>query len=856
MIWLIIIILAVVGFFLYWFFHRQKYTRERFAFFAAALFVPLGAQLIFHLTNDQSLLNLVLDASNQFFGTHFEIKPSEWTGKVLAVIAYFVIGLFLFLIYREWPGKLSKEEVERNKYAQTRSVINDIVAGFLDVLQIRKIEIANKEQENSERNCLDITSVDQISWREEVKIYLEFISSQYKINLDTDWHAEYSLFTAKYANSNIIIYCTDNEINELDHKKIEEFFAIDNQSVSRVIMISKNGNIYENKNINNLLFEIRNKSEILCKIVDFTDYRTYIHDQFYIKPIANSTLTFAQTYTPLLGKIDNEIIDIENYVDEWIQNNNSVQQIAILGEYGQGKSVLSLKIANQIFENEGKYRRVPIIIELRGKSPRTLDPIDIISTWAHNFDLKSKAILKLAQEGRLLLIFDGFDEMDFVGDKYMRLEHFKNMWKFAYPNSKIIITGRPNFFFDTSELALALNTEKNIINKPYTQPIYLELLNSDQIRDSLRGDASEASLGILNLLNDVNTNKNFIDLISRPSTLFLVRLIWENIKDFQNLTASKIISEFINYVYLRQENKNIDVHILTTNEKAFFMYGIAISMARLNGYSNQISKEELILTIHALYTNLNQNINQDGKMALKERFKDAKYDIQTIATDVRTSGLLVQDLSRNDYFKFAHKSYFEFLIADFFVKYLQKKTIEDQVIVNIILSSLKIKMEDFIFSEATKSFIAEELIQTEEINISEEQLAKNLFLRLYPYKFIAKLNKLFRCRVAVLSISIFLLFSASTVLQHLLKGPYKEISFLVIILTLIVIIELFSNRIRKAQDFIELWIDTCQLVGIDEKIILQYVNKASYENYNLNNEYKHPVLIKIHKLIEKIVHLF
>lgn len=856
MIWLIVILLAAIGFFLYWFFYRKKYTRERFAFFAAALFVPLGAQLIFHVTNDQSLLNLALDVSNQFFGTHFEIKPSEWTGKVLAVITYSVIGLFLFLIYREWPGKLSKEEVERNRYAQTHSIINDIVAGFLDVLQIKKIEIANQEQENSERNCLDITSIDQISWREEVKIYLEFISSQYKINLDTDWHAEYSLFTAKYADTNIIIYCTDNEINEEDYSKVENFFAINKQAVSRVIMISKNGNIYENKNINNLPFEIRNKSEILSKIVNFTDYRAYIHEQFYIKPITNSTLTFAQTYTPLFGKIDNETIDIENYIDGWIQNYNSVQQIAILGEYGQGKSVLSLKIANQIFENEAKYNRVPIIIELRGKSPRTLDPIDIISTWAHNFDLKSKAILKLAQEGRLVLIFDGFDEMDFVGDKYMRLEHFKNLWKFAYPNSKIIITGRPNFFFDTSELALALNTEKNIINKPYTQPIYLELLNSDQIRDSLRGDASEASLGILNLLNDANTNKNFIDLISRPSTLFLVRLIWGNIKDFQNLTASKIISEFINYVYLRQENKNIDVHILTTDEKTYFMYGIAISMARLNGYSNQISNIELMRTIQALYANLNHNINRDGKMALKERFIDAKFDIQTIATDVRTSGLLVQDLSRNDYFKFAHKSYFEFLIADFFVKYLQKKTVEDQVVVNMILSSLKIEMEDFMFSEATKSFIAEELIQSESKNIEPENMAESLFVQLYPYKILAKFNKFFRCNLAILLMYIIFIFSMSIILQHIQRGSYKEITFLIIMFTLLIGFNVLSRKIRKARDFIELWIDTCQLVGINEKIILQYVNKASYENYRLNNKYRHPIFIKINKVFEKIVHLF
>jgi hypothetical protein len=44
--------------------------------------------------------------------------------------------------------------------------------------------------------------------------------------------------------------------------------------------------------------------------------------------------------------------------------------------------------------------------------------------------------MKLLVAGKLLIIFDGFDEMANVADIKSRVEHFRSLWQFSYPKTK------------------------------------------------------------------------------------------------------------------------------------------------------------------------------------------------------------------------------------------------------------------------------------------------------------------------------------------------------------------------------------------------------------------------------------
>ena len=60
-------------------------------------------------------------------------------------------------------------------------------------------------------------------------------------------------------------------------------------------------------------------------------------------------------------------------------------EIALLGEYGQGKSTVSLMLSYHLMQQiqaGSRSARIPILLELRGKSPRTLREDELLSTWA------------------------------------------------------------------------------------------------------------------------------------------------------------------------------------------------------------------------------------------------------------------------------------------------------------------------------------------------------------------------------------------------------------------------------------------------------------------------------------------
>ena len=88
-----------------------------------------------------------------------------------------------------------------------------------------------------------------------------------------------------------------------------------------------------------------------------------------------------------------------------MSDNSQHKQLALLGEYGQGKCVLSLRLAYQILNGQIKSDRIPIIIELLGRYVKQYsDTREILYSWANRFNIAPKALLKLHYAGKLLLI--------------------------------------------------------------------------------------------------------------------------------------------------------------------------------------------------------------------------------------------------------------------------------------------------------------------------------------------------------------------------------------------------------------------------------------------------------------------
>ncbi len=322
-------------------------------------------------------------------------------------------------------------------------------------------------------------------------------------------------------------------------------------------------------------------------------------------------------------------------------------------------------------QSKAKTGRIPILIELRGMSPSTLQPLQLLGAWCSPYGIEPRALMRLIAAGRVVLIFDAFDEMAEAGDPEAKLSHFRTIWRFAYSRNKILITGRPNFFLDETELKTALGIEKASAAGPYCEAQYLTFFGLEQIEETLTKMGQARYNEIVSL---AKTDQKFLDLIARPSLLYIVGLLWssENLSSRVSLNSADIIELFVRNSYRRQAQKTEDDREfmdLSPAEREYFMDGIAACMLTSRS-NNQILQDKFRNVVEKLLELLPDDINlrtpatQAGPIKpLKERLRGRPNPLRDIETDVRTYGILVADYSKPGALRFAHKSFFEFLVA-------------------------------------------------------------------------------------------------------------------------------------------------------------------------------------------------
>jgi hypothetical protein len=340
--------------------------------------------------------------------------------------------------------------------------------------------------------------------------------------------------------------------------------------------------------------------------------------------------------------------------------------------------------------------------------------------------------------GRILLIFEGFDEIDLTGDTDARMGHFRSLWECNYERSKIIITGRPNFFLDSKEITRALGDDEQ------SHTLYLAPFNLSQIEHSLRCVDRNTTKEILLLAKN---DSKFKEVVARPSLLHIVAVLWqrEQLSAYANknehLNAAFVMNLFIKHTLQRQQEKHDLQAFMALNsaERLYFMSFIAACMAA-SDLPNQITVQQLesavLLGIDAIPDAVSRSVttlkNEDSLPLRSQQRADWEHKsadvINRIQTDVRSCGLLVTDLSKSGTFKFAHKSFLEFLQAQI-ISLLFSTDEVDQVKARSISNSWNLKIENLQSSKETIGFLAEllKLRLHEQGAINGPETAKGLF---------------------------------------------------------------------------------------------------------------------------------
>ncbi len=288
--------------------------------------------------------------------------------------------------------------------------------------------------------------------------------------------------------------------------------------------------------------------ELLDEQADFSKYLDWLEaevkrkgiDRMYV-PLACTKEEFDPITQERLGVscYDEDDGWIDGYIDNWL-NDRTKEHISILGEFGTGKTWLTLHYAWTALQRyrDAKKRgverpRIPLVIPLRDYAKA----VTVESLFSEFFFRKYEIPLagysvfeQLNRMGKLLFIFDGFDEMADRVDSQKMINNFWELAQVVVPGSKAILTCRTEHFPEAKAGRALLNAELEASTSALTgEPPLFEVLelkkfNDDQIRQvfSFRAGAST--------VEQIMENSQLLDLARRP---VMTELILEALPDIE-----------------------------------------------------------------------------------------------------------------------------------------------------------------------------------------------------------------------------------------------------------------------------------------------------------------------------------
>jgi hypothetical protein len=353
-----------------------------------------------------------------------------------------------------------------------------------------------------------------------------------------------------------------------------------------------------------------------------------------------------------------EPLQLEVFLNQWLNEDASPRQMAILGGYGTGKSSFLLHYAAKLAENyRPGYSRIPVLISLTNVSPMHDDGLkDRLSKTANEMGINYDSLMYLIEKQQVVLLLDGFDEMGYVGSREHRLQHFDSIWRLATQGNKIIIAGRPSYFFGEQELNKALQSvEANELiadDLPHCRLIKLQSLSAKEIEKYLQKYFSSEE--VVKYLAFIQSHQQLFDLAARPSLMHIIReMIAEVYADNQEqYSAAALMEKYAHHWIIRQDKKRI-AGSLSKDDKAVFFEQLA-EWFYLN--ETEIIEHRKVEKLMQQFLKHIDFSDQDTK--------------EGILGDILSGSFLQRQISN---YQFVHRSFFEYFVAKRIVTYISEK---------------------------------------------------------------------------------------------------------------------------------------------------------------------------------------
>lgn len=456
--------------------------------------------------------------------------------------------------------------------------------------------------------------------------------------------------------------------DKLERRNVDRAFIVTNQRLAAI-----RDHLRDLPSSSRLLVEALD--DVLARLINFRPYigrivEDYEHfDRFTGEPVqADPIISIMRRcdlykhYVPLRAVVesgDHTVYEgsLADYIDKWLQHGQH-NHLTILGDFGTGKSSFALWLTYQLsrraLESDSYDSRIPVFVSLRDHVGK-IDIREVITnTLVNTYGLRDahfSSFTRLLDAGRLVLIFDGFDETATMTDRATALDILRNINALVRRRSKIILTCRTHYFRSREETAQHLehslsprDTELFLEHKGRTNYhiATLKELMRDQIELFVKSHCDHDEERTRRTLAEMNRVYNLRDLARRPVMLEMILKVWPRLRSQQgrgDITPATLYEEYTQEWINHVAKGNQD--LIDTAAKAAFCDDLTKWMYRRNQELLPFSELEKVVVEH---------------------FHDrppAAYG--ALDTEIRTCSFLNRDSVGN--YQFAHRSFMEFFVA-------------------------------------------------------------------------------------------------------------------------------------------------------------------------------------------------
>jgi hypothetical protein len=401
-------------------------------------------------------------------------------------------------------------------------------------------------------------------------------------------------------------------------------------------------------------------TELLNSVMDFGSYLQAMRAQFneqglnnyYVKP-----------------KLEDGT-DLEGKITSWLGEPIS-RPIAILAGYGMGKTSFARRMASitAIEHTAASERRLPILIRLGEiANEQGLEGLlGKVFTATHSvrnyhFDL----FMELNRAGRFVIILDGFDEMKHTMSWGQFKYNFQELNRLVVENSKVLLLGRPSAFLSEQEHNLVLRGIQRHGTKDIKEPgwpDYEELRLAEFTPETaydfmaayLRYAMRAARATGTETIDDATAEQRMAEvrgigfeyLIGRPVQARMLADIAADITiRLREFSRFELYEIFITRLVDREQTKAARQQISVEDRRAFIR-GVAWWLWQRSSSSG----------FHS--TDLPPN-------HVMPFLTDSGDDLQSLKRDLLIGSML--EKKAGDTFYFAHRSFHEFLVAEYILE--------------------------------------------------------------------------------------------------------------------------------------------------------------------------------------------